>query len=258
MAYQEDGQVKLRRQSSKQAIALAMQGRWKEAIAANKSIIDNFTNDVDAYNRLGRAYMELGEYSQAREAYKQAIKLDPYNVIAKKNLHRLSYLEETPEGSKGDSHKAEPQHFIEEAGKTGVVNLHRLASQKILARMGAGDKVYLKTGESSLIVENSREEYLGEVAPTQGQRLIKLIKGGNKYTAAIVSSTENRISVIIRETYQDTTQAERLSFPSRKFEDLRPYTGNRIPTPDLEEEESLAEESPNINNGMNNYEEGEA
>lgn len=258
MAYQEDGQVKLRRQSSKQAIALAMQGRWREAIAANKSIIDIFPNDVDAYNRLGRAYIELGEYSQAREAYKRAIELDPYNAIAKKNLHRLSYLEGTPEGSKSDSHKVEPQHFIEEAGKTGVVNLHRLASQEILARMGAGDRVYLKVDESSLRVENSREEYLGEVAPRQGQRLIKLIKGGNKYTAAIVSSTENMISVIIRETYQDPTQAGRLSFPSRRFEDLRPYVGDRTPVHDLEEEEALPEESPNINNDTTSYEEGEA
>jgi len=263
MTYQEDGQVKLRRQSSKQAIALAMQGRWREAIAANKSIIDNFPNDVDAYNRLGRAYMELGEYSQAREAYKRATELDPYNAIAKKNLRRLSYLEETPEGSEGDSHKAEPhkaepQHFIEEAGKTGVVNLDRLAPQEILARMGAGDRVYLKIDEPGLIVENSRGEYLGEVAPRHGQRLIKLIKGGNKYTAAIVSSTENRVSVIIREAYQDPTQAGRLSFPSRKFEDLRPYVGDRIPIHDLGEEEALPEEPANINNDITSYEEGEA
>ena len=67
--------VRLRRQSSKQAIALAMQGRWREAVAVNKSLIESFPSDVDAYNRLGRAYMELGEYSQAREAYQQALEL---------------------------------------------------------------------------------------------------------------------------------------------------------------------------------------
>jgi len=54
-----------------------MQGRWKEAIAANKSLIESFPNDVDAYNRLGRAYMELGEYSRAREAYGRTLELDP-------------------------------------------------------------------------------------------------------------------------------------------------------------------------------------
>ena len=93
MAYQEEEQVRLRRQRSKQAIALAMQGRWREAIAANQEIIGSFPNDFDAYNRLGRAYMELGEYAPAKEAYSQALELDPYNVIAQKNLRRLSYLE---------------------------------------------------------------------------------------------------------------------------------------------------------------------
>ena len=255
MAYQEDGQVKLRRQSSKQAIALAMQGQWREAVAANKNIIDNFPNDADAHNRLGRAYMELGEYSQAREAYKRATELDPYNAIAKKNLHRLSYLGETPAGSEGDSHKAEPQHFIEEAGKAGVFNLCRLSPKEILAKMGAGDRVYLKIDEPGLIVENARGEYIGEIEPKQGQRLIKLIKGGNKYTAAIVSSTEDRVSVIIRETYQDPTQAGRLSFPSRKSEDPQPYVNDRKPIQDLEDEEVLPEESPNINDDMTSYEE---
>ena len=82
MSYQDEGQVRLKRLRAKQAIALAMESRWREAIAINKSIIAGFPNDVDAYNRLGRAYMELGEYSQAREAYGQALELDPYSAIA--------------------------------------------------------------------------------------------------------------------------------------------------------------------------------
>ena len=94
MSQEEVKLIRLRRQRSKQAIALAMEGRWQEAVAANRSIIESFPEDVDAYNRLGRAYLELGEYSQAREAYRQAVELDPYNAIAKKNLQRLSYLKE--------------------------------------------------------------------------------------------------------------------------------------------------------------------
>ena len=60
MAYQEERQLRLRRLHSKQAITLAMQGRWQEAVAANRRIIETFPDDVDAYNRLGRAYIELG------------------------------------------------------------------------------------------------------------------------------------------------------------------------------------------------------
>jgi len=243
MAYQEEEQVKLRRQSSKQAIALAMQGRWREAVAANVSIINNFPNDVDAYNRLGRAHMELGEYPQAREAYSRAIELDPYNIIAKKNLHRLSHLGEPLAGLEADSRTAEPHHFIEEVGKAGVVNLYRLAPPGILARMVAGDRVSLKTEGASLIVENGRGEYLGEVEPKHAQRLVKLMEGGNRYTAAIVSSAENRVTVIIREVYQDPSQAGQLSFPPKGFEMPRTYVGDRIIKRELEYEET-AEEKP--------------
>jgi len=241
MTYQEEGQVRLRRQRSKQAIALAMQGRWREAVAANKAIIGSFPNDVDAYNRLGRAYMELGEYSLAREAYGRAIELDPYNAIAKKNLRRLSYLGETLVGAEVDSEKVEPQHFIEEIGKAGVVNLYRLAPQPVLARMVAGDKVYLKIDGSNLTVENGRGEYLGQVEPKHGQRLIRLMEGGKKYKAAVVSSTEDAISVIIREVYQDPGQAGRLSFPSRQFEGIQRYASDRIFRRELEYEEELVE-----------------
>ena len=242
MTYQEEGQARLRRLRSKQAIILAMQGRWREAVEANQSLIESFPNDVDAYNRLGRAYMELGDYSRAKEAYERAMELDPYNVIAKKNFHRLSRLGEAVVGLGGGSQKAEPQHFIEETGKAGVVNLYRLAPPEILARMVAGDKVYLKIDGTSLVVEDGRGKYLGLVDPKVGRQLIKLTKGGNKYTAAIISSTEDMMSIVIREVYQDPSQAGRLSFPAKGIEELRPYVGERILRRELEYEEELVEE----------------
>jgi len=246
MAYQEEEQVRLRRQRSKHAIALAMQGRWREAVAANREIIASFPNDVDAYNRLGRAYIELGEYSPAKEAYGRAIELDPYNVIAQKNLRRLSYLGEAVAGSEVDSDRAEPQHFIEETGKAGVVNLYHLAPRETLAKMVAGDRVYLKVDGSGLAVENARGEYLGQVEPKHGQRLIKLMEGGNQYTAAIVSSAEDRVLVIIREVYQDPSQAGLLSFPPKGGESLRPYLSDKMLRRELEHIETLAEESAEI------------
>jgi tetratricopeptide (TPR) repeat protein len=241
MAYQEEEQVRLRRQRSKQAIALAMQGRWREAVAANQEIIASFPHDVDAYNRLGRAYIELGDYAQAKEAYQRAIELDPYNVIAQKNLRRLPYLGEG--GSEADSDRAEPQQFIEETGKAGVVNLYRLAPPGVLARMAAGNRVYLKRDGAGLNVTNARGEYLGQVEPRHAQRLIKLMEGGNQYDAAIVSAAENRVLVIIREVYQDPSQAGLLSFPPKGGESLRPYLSDKMLRRELENIETEAEET---------------
>jgi tetratricopeptide (TPR) repeat protein len=240
MSFQEDKQGKLRRQTSRHAITLAMESRWLESIDVNKRIIDSFPNDVDAHNRLGKAYMELGEYSKAKEAYAKAFKLDQYNAIAKKNLQRLEHIgDESPVSKEGV--KVDPHLFIEEIGKAGVSNLYQIASSEKLVKMTAGDKVVLRSQGTSLSVENIKGEYLGLVPAKQGQRLIKLMKGGNKYTAAVVSSNEGSISVIIRETYQDPSQTDQVSFPARKLEEIQPYVTDRVFQSEFEGEEDISD-----------------
>src|SRR3989304_8870339 len=94
MVFAADDRTRIRRQRAEQAIQLAMQGQWEEAAKVNRIIIDVFPNDVDAYNRLGKACTELGRFAEAREAYGKALGLDPHNSIAQKNLARLSSLGE--------------------------------------------------------------------------------------------------------------------------------------------------------------------
>jgi hypothetical protein len=242
MTYQEEDRTRLKRHSSRQAITLAMQGRWKEAIAANKSLLESFPNDVDTYNRLGRAYMELGEYATSRESYKKALELDQYNTIAQKNLERLAHLRETKTKVVDNSDTVEPQQFIREVGKAGVINLWNLAPPEILAKTVAGDKVSLKVNGPGLRVENTQGEYIGQVDLKHGQRLSKLMEGGNKYSATILSSTPRAVSIITREIYQHPSQAGRLSFPPKGTENIRPYFNDRILRREIEYEETLAVE----------------
>ncbi len=68
MPDREEDTARLRRKASQEAIALAMQSRWQEAVVVNNGIIESFPTDVDAYNRLGRAYTELGQFAKAKEA----------------------------------------------------------------------------------------------------------------------------------------------------------------------------------------------
>ena len=242
MTYREEDQTKLKRNSSKQAILLAMQGRWREAIAANEALLENFPGDVDVYNRLGRAHMELEEYPRAREYYEKALEMDPYNNIARKNLDRLSNLGESSTGSGVTTYAVEPQQFIEEVGKTGVVNLYRLGPPEVLSKTATGSKVNLRIEGTSLIANNIRDEYLGRIEPKHAQRLIKMMQGGNKYTATIISSTRDEVTVIIREVYQDPSQAGKLSFPPRGTETERPYISDRMLRREIEYEESLTGE----------------
>jgi tetratricopeptide (TPR) repeat protein len=249
MSYEKEEQARLMRQQSKQAIALAMEGRWREAVEANKAIIEGFPDDVDSYNRLGRAYMEMGEYALAKDAYTYAKKLDPHNNIADKNIRRISHLIETGAKPEENTAKVEPNVFIEETGKAGVVKLYHLAPKKDLAKVDAGDKVILKIADSNLVVENNHKVYLGLIEPRHSQRLIRLMNGGNQYSATVISATEDNLAIIIRETYQHPSQFGQLSFPSKGLNSVRPYVSDKLLRRRLEYDDSLTELEYPIDSG---------
>lgn len=239
---QDENQVRLRRANAKQAIALAMEGRWREAVEANKEIIESMAGDVDAYNRLGRAYMELGSFAQAREAYQQALALDPYNTIAEKNLRRLSHLGEGVVTVSANFGRFEPKNFIEETGKAGIVVLQNLAPPEVLARVIAGDRVNLRSDSANLTIESVHGEYIGQVEPRHRLRLVKLMESGNRYTANIISSSDRSVTVIIREVFQHPSRSGQLSFPTRA-DDMKIYGGDRmIRREPVEFEDEMAEE----------------
>ncbi len=228
---EEEEKARLRQRLSKEAIDLALQGKWEEAGAINRDIIERFPSDVEAYNRLGRALTELGDFVGAKDAYHKALELAPENAIAKKNLARLISLSQSmatlkSSPRKAPSPKAQTRRvavdlFITEIGKAGIVDLHNVAPASVLAKMGFGDQVYLKAKKQNLTVTNERGKYLGEVEPRQGLRLIKLMRGGNKYDAAMLSVEGDKVQVLIKEVYQHPSQAGRPSFPVKATEHLR-------------------------------------
>jgi len=232
-AYQqeEEEKARLRQRLSKEAIDLALHGRWEEAEAANRDIIEKFPTDIEAYNRVGRALTELGDFDRAKEAYFKALELDPNNSIAKKNVARLTSLSESMATLSSEPQKASTRRtqarkvaldlFITEMGKAGVVNLHNVAPRTVLAKMGFGDQVHLEARGQQLIVVSHSGEYLGEVEPKQALRLVKLVQGGNKYDAAILNVEEGKAQVIIKEVYQHPSQVGHPSFLVKATEHLR-------------------------------------
>ncbi len=241
MPDREEDKARLRRKASQEAISLAMQSRWQEAVTVNQSILELFPTDIDAYNRLGRAFMELGEFAKAKEAYSRGLELDPNNAIAQKNLQRLSLLPDSKVKVKEERREVAPDLFIGEMGKAGVVNLQNLAPGEVLARMAAGNQVDLKVRGQRLIIENEQGEYLGLVEPPHGFRLARLIEGGNKYTAAIVNIDNNTVRVIIREVFQHPNQIGRPSFPVRAVEGFQPHVKDTLLRHEAVGEEALEE-----------------
>lgn len=230
--------ARFKRQRAEMAIALAMQNRWEEAVTVNQSILAVFPEDVESHNRLGRALMELGRYDEARDSYSRALRIEPTNTIAQKNIARLTDLKAAPSSpTAAAAAPADPTLFIEEAGKTAVVVLQNLGAKEVRAKITAGDQVQLSIQGQRLLVTTPTDEYIGQVEPRLASRLISLMQGGNRYEAAVTSANDQQMNVIIREVYQSPDLLGRPSFPSRAETGFRPYIKESILQYGLEEDE---------------------
>ena len=248
MNLNSEDKARIKRDKAKDAIALALASRWEEAIDLNREIVEDFPRDVEASNRLGKALSELGQYKEAKDAFSQALKISPANSIARKNLQRLAHLKEEAAVPKHGS-KVPPQHFIEERGKTATVSLNNLPTDGGHLRMAPGDALDLRISGDLLTVESPEGHYLGEIEPKLGQRLTRLIQGGNGYTVAVTSVQEQSLVIMLKETYQHRSQYGTLSFPNKQPEGgVYPYLG-APPLPidmNMEEEEIEFERPPLI------------
>lgn len=217
-----DERARLRKQMGEQAVKLAISSRWDDAVNLNREYLRMFGDEPDAYNRLGKALTELGQFSDARESYRKALEADPTNTIAKRNLDRLATMRDAPVATVPPT-TLDTRLFIEETGKAASAMLQAVDTTRA-SLLDAGDLVDLRVQGNAVNVHAVSGEYIGMVEPRIGLRLASMMNGGNTYTAAMVT-TSGEYKVIIRETYQHPSQIGRVSFPqSRATADVRPYT----------------------------------
>lgn len=249
--YSTEEKTRIRKQRGEQAIALAMQGKWQEAVEVNRQLVALFPDDAEAYNRLGKALVELEQYRDGYEAYLKASELNPANTIAQKNVKRLAHLaQQQPSTATNGNHapttnppaRTSVTTFIEETGKSGTASLSRLASAEVLDRIIPGDAIILKPEGSTLKAETRTGEYIGAVEPKMAAHLLRFMQAGNRYSAAITSVSEKAVKVIIHETYQDPTMFGHPSFTAQGLPAAaRPYLRN-TPLLNVEEDEEFAYE----------------
>jgi tetratricopeptide (TPR) repeat protein len=236
-----EDRLRQKRTKSEQAISLAMKNRWDEAAQVNREILDVFPNEVDAYNRLGKALTELGRYAEARDAYAQAVKLDPLNGIATKNLQRLGKL--ASEGSAAPAPSpVDPRLFIEESGKTTVSQLTDVRRTEAAAKLSAGDQMQLARRGNQVVVSDQAGTEIGRIEPKLEQDLIRLLDLGNQYSVFVTAANEQAVHVIIRETHRSAAMGNRPSFRPTAAQEVRAYTREGAPRYELEEEDEEDEE----------------
>jgi tetratricopeptide (TPR) repeat protein len=247
-----DTTTRQRRQFGEAAIAHATRGEWDAAVEANQSLLE-LGPDIDAYNRLGKAFAELGRHDEALAAYEQALERDATNRIAQRNVERLRLLsaEQRKAGNgKKRAGKAPATVFIEEMGKTGRARLINIAGPRVLAPLSPGDAIDL-TVEGDELVASADGATLGTVEPRIASRLLKLIATGNRYEAAITTIHESGsdLTIMLREVFTHPANFGKVSFPTvaASGPGVRPYMkGSALRYDDDEETEEVDEDSEEV------------
>lgn len=188
------------------AIKAALANSWEEAIEYNLKILSHDLHNIDALNRLTQAYKELGRVNLAKTTANKVLRLDHYNPIAKKNLHRLT----APSSSIPFPSTINPQLFLEEPGKTKSISLTKVTQSPLLRRLTPGQVVALTPKARTITVSTNAGAYLGSLPDDLSHRLIKLIRLGNRYAALVRSIGPHDLAVMIRET----SRSKRVFAPS--------------------------------------------
>lgn len=222
-----EAKQKIRRQIIEEARRAALDGNWDSAIQINKDLIARDPKDSSAYNRLGRAYLEHRDYSAAYEAYSDALKSDPANLISRRNLQRLEYLRSSSSGN-GAPPTIFPRTlvFIEEVGKTWVDELVNPEPMSDLAEIYAGQKLELVPEGSRLAVHDASGRRIGEIEAKTAERVMQLMTGGNMYEVYALGPSTASIRIILREVHHDPSIADQISFP-RQIAATRKYLRER-------------------------------
>lgn len=198
---------------AQKAVSEALKGSWDKVVDINIEILKKNPNDVEALNRLARAYAETGNIKKAKTVSKKVLSLDPFNKIAQKCITRWKDFNNKENCQYSP---ASALTFIEEPGRTKIVSLINLGPSALLASLDAGDEVVINPQGHSISILTSDGKYIGRLPDNIGARIKNLIKGGNSYKAIIKSNEPKSLCVFIREIKRSTKQSGIPSFTPDK------------------------------------------
>lgn len=198
-----------------QAVVAALAGNWEEAIKINKKILKTTPNDLNALNRLAYAYQVTNELVKSKTTYQKVVKLDKYNIIATKNLERLSQWKgKKRQPANLNKISTNSDIFLEEPGKTKLVTLINLAPLSTISVLRPSQPVKLCVKRKSILATDESNKYIGALPDDLAFKLMRFLKNNYKYTCFIKSSAKGNVVVFVREVQRGKRLKNQPSFPA--------------------------------------------
>ena len=228
-----------------EAITYARNGNWEAAIDSSRQLLSSDPNDIETLNRLAKAYFENGELDNAEQTYQRVLEISEHNPIARRMVGLISRTRSAPAKTR---EFVDMRMFAIETGKSTLTSLHidtdaeisLVPGEKLTLRANtqpvhydgqkkpvptSGDneisaKSYLDDA-IALDIYDCNDVNLGRLEPRLAARLIRFMKLGNEYTAAVLSLNEKRdqIQIVIRESHRNPDNRHEVSFPGRLIDE---------------------------------------
>lgn len=206
------------------AIKFAVNGQWTEALETNRQILEIDPKDVDALNRMARCYSELGDAVNAKSTVKKVLSIDPENQIALKCLSKYQNLKN---GNKRISDINSSDAFLEEPGKTRIIDLLNLGDKSVISTLETADLLKVTCHAHKVSIVTNDDKYVGRLPDDIAVRIRNCMKSGNTYSVLVKSVSANGVVVFIREVVNKTKNP---TFPPEKID----YISYALPTQNLE------------------------
>lgn len=211
---------------TQQAVRVALEGKWQEAIEINLKILENEPNNIDSLNRLGRAYLQLSNFSKAKKIFKDVLDLDPVNQIAQKNYalakdHIIIKIQDVPDAKR----------FVKEPGTTTECAFTLSSRNSSANDFYPGESLELKFTRKEIQLYKG-ERLLATTESDIADKLCEVKKQHGVLTVNFLAGKDKNIRVLIHS-----------SIPAFKAErqEIRPYIKKgSLEEPELEVE--LSEE----------------
>ncbi|PIS22478.1 hypothetical protein COT50_01765 [candidate division WWE3 bacterium CG08_land_8_20_14_0_20_41_10] len=216
----------------KQAVKAAVASDWALAKDLNLQILELEHQDLDAKVRLGKAYLELRDFSKAKKCFKEVLTVDPINIVAQKNYQL----------AKEEKHSPTPQNgfrsLIKEPATYAEVQAEIVAKGFTASKIAIGATFTLKIFTNQTKVLYDYKDQLIELAVIVDNKIQRRLKAGKErgiiFTGTYVKGVEKDLTILITSS-SPIFDCER--------QELKPYTKRDFMDSDNEPAEPIIEEN---------------
>jgi len=182
---------------AQEAIRAALTGNWQKAIELNNKLLKINSADIDALNRIARAYAENGDLQKAKLSTKKVLKLDALDPIANRCVGKWdNYKSHSNNGSS----RISPDIFIENIARTKIIDLINLGTVDNFLNLDCGDTVKLVSNMHRIHVNSMDGKYIGRFPDDLAAKYIKYIRDGVSYDVVIKSSDKSQVKILVKPT----------------------------------------------------------